>query len=96
MTAPTIKSFDREGKARVGMIVPQDFNGYATVARETIRVPAEQVKVGDIIIDSVFINEVAEVRDLGPVPGHGGRCIFLAGTYNRFRASHEIVTVIRP
>ena len=76
--------------------VPQDLNSSgATVARSTVSVPADQVQVGDLIVEGSYVNRVTEVRALGPAPRHGSDLIFLAGTYNRCRFAHEQVTIVR-
>jgi hypothetical protein len=82
-----------EGKPTV---VPTLFNGYVSVAQLAVLVPAGEVRRGDIVINGNCVVEVHEdARTLGPLPGHGGLAVFIAGTMNLLRFPHEHLFVVR-
>jgi hypothetical protein len=72
---------------------PVDFNGYVVVARPLLKITANQVKAGDLVITDGYISKIHSVNSVA-IAGHGDG-IELNGELNMIRFPHEIVTVLR-
>lgn len=53
--------FDTVSEARYVREVPMDFNGYVTVGRPALTIPAVQVQEGDILLLDVYVSRVTRV-----------------------------------
>lgn len=79
---------------RMSLLVPQDFNGHVVVARPAQRIPARDVKVGDVLLLDGYVTRVDYIDR--EESGCGCTVFHFHGSYNVFRGWHEIVSVIRP
>lgn len=72
----------------------QDFNGYVAIARPALRLRAQDVQVGDVLLLDGYVTRVDEIdREKTPC---GCDVFHFKGALNVFRGWHETVSVIRP
>ncbi len=76
--------------------IPLDFNGYVTVAKPATRIPAIEVRPGDILILDSYVSRVNTVDRIDVQPPYGAWACWIKGDINIIRFGHELVSVLRP
>ena len=72
---------------------PLDFNGYVAVSRPFIRIPASEVRRGDLLILDSGLSKVSYVTPY--TLDNGVAVVHIQGPTNVVRADYETVTVLR-
>ena len=85
MTATTARHYTRE--------IPLGFNGYVTVAQPAQRMPASEIRAGDVLLLDGYVSAVQAVRTYHLAPNWP--LLHIAGDVNVARFPHELVSVIR-
>lgn len=75
--------------------VPLSSNGYAGVATPALRIPAREVKAGDILLLEDCVSLVHTVDAIDIQPPYQSMAVWLRGDLNIIRFPHEMVSVLR-
>lgn len=73
--------------------IPLGFNGYVVVAQPALRMPASEVKPGDVLVLDGYVSAVRDVRTYNLAAT--GPVLHIAGDVNIVRYPFELVSVIR-